>query len=302
MQQLAELEQKFSIPDVCKFEQTANGLIRAVVSTALADATIYLQGAHLASWIPKGQRPVLFLSSHSALAPGKAIRGGVPVIFPWFGARSDGQPGPQHGFVRTAVWELTSTHSGDDGAFTISFRFVSDDASSEYGYDGFELSYRLTIGGLLHMDLEVHNSSSHGLKIGEALHTYYAVSDVRQISVAGLDATVYLDHADHDQRKRLTGPVQFSAETDRIFINTENTCTVEDPGWQRRIVIDKSGSRSTVVWNPWIEKAAQLKDLGSDEWPSMVCVETANAADNILTIEAGQSHRMSATVRVEPIR
>jgi glucose-6-phosphate 1-epimerase len=275
MQSIAELNQKFALPDVCKIQEAANGVTQVVVSTSLADATIYLQGAHLASWTPKPQRPVLFLSSHSTFAPGKAIRGGVPVIFPWFGAR--------------------------DGAFTINLRLVPDQVASNYGYTAFELRYRITIGSFLHMELDVHNQSREPLKVGEALHSYYAVSDARRISVTGLDDTEYVDHADHDQRKRQTGPVRLTAETDRIFVNTGNTCTIEDPGWGRRIVIDKSGSRSTVVWNPWAEKAAQLADLGSDEWPAMVCVETANAADNVLTISPGQSHRMSATVRVEPI-
>jgi glucose-6-phosphate 1-epimerase len=295
-----KLNQQLAIGNALRFEATPSGLVRAIVATPKAEATLYLQGAHLASWTPRGQQPVLFLSSHSELAPGRAIRGGVPIIFPWFGARSDGRPGPQHGFARTSLWSVESAALRKNGDMALTFLLLPNKTTRSFGYDNFELQFSVTISYSLHMELETRNLAHEPLKIGEALHSYYSVSDLRHVAVTGLDHATYLDHAEHDVRKQQTGPLQLSAETDRLFVNTDATCTIEDPSWQRRIVIEKSGSHSTVVWNPWAEKAVHMADLG-DEWRRFVCVETANAADNVVLIEPGQTHRMSATVRVESI-
>jgi glucose-6-phosphate 1-epimerase len=302
MQSVLELDQQFGIADALRFEESPQGMVRAIVSTRAAEAVVYLQGAHIASWTPSGQRPVLFLSSNSQFIAGKAIRGGVPIIFPWFNARGDGLPGPSHGFARTTVWALESASLQGDGNLVLGFLLTPDEISRSYGFDNFELRFRTTIGTSLHMQLETRNLSRQPLTIREALHSYFSVSDVRQISVTGLENTTYIDHADQDQRKQQPGvPFRLSGETDRLFLNTESRCVIEDPAWQRHIVIEKSGSRSTVVWNPWLEKASHLADLGADQWPHMVCVETANAADNTINIDPDQSHQFSATVRVQPI-
>jgi glucose-6-phosphate 1-epimerase len=281
------------------FENTEGGLARAVISTELAEAEVYRQGAHVAHWTPRGQRPVLFMSSKSTLAPGKAIRGGVPVIFPWFGARSDGKAGPAHGFARTEVWAVESTGMKDSGVVEIMFGLQLDDTSRSLGFDRFAVRFTVRIGTQLSMAMEVTNSGDQPLIFEEALHTYFAISDIHDVAVHGLEGTTYIDKTDGMARKvRPNEPIRFAKETDQVHLNTQATCVIEDPGWGRRIAIEKSGSLSTVVWNPWVAKTATMADMGPEEWTGMVCVETANAAENAVHLEPGAVHVMTVTIGV----
>lgn len=247
-----------------------------VISTPAAEGEIYLQGAHVARWTPHGERPVLFLSLKSAFEPGKAIRGGVPIVFPWFGPRSDGKPGPAHGLARTALWEQ------DEGVFRLKV-------------EQFQLRYVVAMGEALAMSLEVTNEGSAEARFEEALHTYLAVGDVRQVSVTGLADVDYLDKTDGFKRKTQDSePLRLTKATDSVYLNTTAACEVTDPVWNRRIVVEKTGSAGTVIWNPW----AGMADLGADEWQGMICVETANVGENAVVLPAGATHRMTATIRL----
>lgn len=260
-----------------------------VVSSPIAQAEIYLQGGHLATWVPRGHRPVLFLSSTSLYQTGKAIRGGVPVIFPWFGARSDGQPGPQHGFARTALWKLESTDVKPSGDAEIVLSLPDSGAR-----------LRFRIGAVLHMELEVRNTGAAPMKYEEALHTYFAVSDIGQTSVTGLEDVTYVDKTDGFVRKRQAEqPLRLTKETDSVYLDTPATCVIHDTGWNRRIIVEKSGSASTIVWNPWQEKSAAMADMGPGEWRQMICVESGNAADNAVTLAPGETHSLTVTIRVD---
>jgi len=260
---------------------------------------LYLQGAHLAHWTPRGQRPVLFLSSKSLFARGKAIRGGVPVIFPWFGARSDGSPGPQHGFARTMEWTVEGAALLDGGNVEITLALAPNDVTRSLGYPDFHLLYRVTIGSALELELETRNGHEP-LVFEQALHAYLAVGDVRQASVTGLEGTTFIDKTDGFKRKTLgTEPLRIAKETDQVHVNTTAACVVHDPVWNRLIVVEKTGSHSTVVWNPWIEKTKDMSDMAADGWRQMLCIETANAADNAVHLAPGASHKLTASIRVE---
>ena len=300
MQSKTELQEKFGIQDILRFEETPAGLVRAVVTTAQADADVYLQGAHVAHWAPKGQKPVVFVSSRSEFAPGKAIRGGIPVIFPWFGPRGGGLPGASHGFARTALWQL---HSAQETGGKVEMVFVLEpkDVADSFGYADFSLQLRVVVGAELQIELQVRNQSEKQLKYEEALHSYFAVGDIGQVSISGLEGTTYIDKTDGMKRKQAGNEaLRLTKETDQVHLNTTATCVVDDARGQRRIVIEKSGSESTVVWNPWAEKTKSLKDMSPDEWREMVCVESANAADNAATVAPGQEHLMRVIIRVEP--
>ena len=261
---------------------------------------MYLQGAHLANWTPRGQRPVLFLSPKSSFAAGKAIRGGVPIIFPWFGARSDGKPGPAHGFARTAEWAVEGARQLADGRVEITLALSNNDATREFFDAAFRLRFRVTVGSELEMELETSNQGKTPFTFEEALHTYLAVGDVQRATVFGLDHTVFIDKTDGFKRKRQdTEPLRIAKETDQVHMATQSTCTVWDPVWERRITIEKSGSASTVIWNPWLEKSKGMSDMEADGWKQMLCVETANAADNAVVLAPGASHKLSAKIRVE---
>ncbi len=315
MTDFAELEKRFAIPGVLGFEKTASGMMLARVTTPTAKATVYMQGAHLTDWQPVGQRPVLFLSAKSAMTPGKPIRGGVPVIFPWFSERHDGKTGPQHGFARTTVWEMAfAATAGDD--LHLTFTLEPTDESRELGFDHFKLAYKMTIGKTLTLELVVANDSgsggtgAHGADAGaslgaplvfeEALHTYFAVADARRVSIDGLGGTTYIDKVDEFKRKvQAESSLKFVGRTDRPYLNTTATCLLHDPAGVRTITAAKAGSKSTVVWNPWAEFTATMADMEPDAWLHMTAVETANVGENAVTLQAGETHSMKMMVSVE---
>jgi glucose-6-phosphate 1-epimerase len=280
---------QFDIPDALRLEHAPGGLVRAVISTAAVEAEVYLQGAHVTHWTPSRQRPVLFVSPKSLFQPGKAIRGGVPIIFPWFGPRGDGKSGPAHGFARTMKWALEGTQLHHDGRVEIKLALEPNDATRGLGFGAFHLRFRVTIGSTLEMELETRNDATEPLTYEEALHTYFAIGDIHQVLIRGLEGTAYIDKTDGFKRKQL------SSEPLRI----KAPCVIHDPVWNRRIIIEKDGSDSTVVWNPWIDKTKGMSDMAPDDWRGMICVETANAADNAVPLSPGASHTLTASIRVE---
>src|SRR5262249_33649644 len=252
---------QFEISNALRFETGPGGLARAIVSTPAAQGELYLQGAHVTQCTPRGQRPVLFVSSKSSFAPGKAIRGGVPVIFPWFGPRSDGKPGPAHGFARTMQWTIEATTLRENGDVEITLALAPNDATRAFGYDGFHLQFRVTVGSALEMELETHNVGSCSFTYEEALHTYLTVAEIQQASVSGLEGTTYIDKTDGFNRKRVgSEPIEIAKKPNQVPLNTKAPCVLHAPVWNRRIVVEKSGSDSTVVWNPWIEKTKGMPD------------------------------------------
>jgi glucose-6-phosphate 1-epimerase len=303
--QAAESANQFAILNVLRFESTptpsgtATGFVRAVISTSEAEADFYLQGAHVTHWTPRGHRPVLFVSPKSLFAPGKAIRGGVPVIFPWFGPRSDGKPGPSHGFARTMNWAVEEASQRHNGAVEITLALGPNDETRALGYAAFHARLRVTVGAELEMELQIRNDSADPLHYEEALHSYFAIGDIHQVSVSGLEGTTYIDKTDGLKRKQLGGePLRIVKETDQVHLNTQSTCVIHDPVLNRRISVEKSGSDSTVVWNPWIEKTKGMSDMESDDWTRMICIETANAADNAVHLAPGASHSLRTLIRV----
>jgi len=291
---------QFDIPNALRFEDAPGGLVRAVISTPAAEADVYLQGGHVTHWTPRGQRPVLFVSPKSLFAAGKAIRGGVPIIFPWFGGRSDGKPGPAHGFARSMEWAIEGTKLRNDGKVEITLALAPNDTTRGLGYSAFHLTFRVAIGAELEMELETRNDAKEPLTYEEALHTYFSIADIDKASVSGLEGTTFIDKTDGFKRKNLGNePVRIAKETDQVHLSTQATCVVHDPVWNRRIIVEKSGSDSTVVWNPWIDKTKGMSDMAPDDWKGMICVETANAADNAVHLSPGASHKLTASIRVE---
>ena len=292
---LAQLNENFAIPGVLSFHQTPTGLAYASVTTPHATATIYLQGAHLAAWQPTGEQPVLFLSRKSDFEPGKPIRGGVPIAFPWFATRHDGKTGPSHGFARIQDWTLAfAALAGDD--LHLTFTLGPTEMSRELGFDHFRVAYQVIVGRTLTLQLTVANDAKTPLVFEEALHTYYSVVDVHETTVTGLEPTPFIDKTEHMLEKpAANAPLTFTGPTDRVYLNTAATCVIDDGAGRRRITVAKTNSNTTVVFNPW--KA--LPDLGPDEWHEMLCVETVNAAANTVTLAPGEAHTMQAHISVE---
>ena len=297
---ITALNANFGLAGVLSFEDH-EGLIRAVVTTPTAAATVYLQGAHIAEWQPAGEQPVLFLSKKTAYKKGKALRGGVPVIFPWFGDRHDGQPGPAHGFVRAADWEFVfAALVGDDLHLTLTIG--PTDATRALGFDHFKVAYEIAIGQTLTMKLTVANEADKPFVFEEALHSYYAVSDVREVSTTGLAGTSFLDKRDQGREKiQVEDPLVLTWTTDRVYMNTTAECVVHDAAMNRRIVIAKTGSATSIVWNPWSELTPGLADMEPEGWLGMICVESGNAGPNAITLAPGETHTMRSVISVEQL-
>ena len=294
------VERAVWIKDALRFEEGPGGLTRREDCNRCGDGGD-LSAGRACGAVAAGERgdPVLFMSAKSHFAAGKAIRGGVPLVFPWFADRTGGLPGGAHGFARTLPWEVVAAERRAEGV-ALSFKLLPNQTTRDLGFDHFVLVYEVVVGETLTLALEVENVGDSPLTFEEALHAYYSVSDVRRIEVGGLGDTDYLDRAHQAVRKhQASGAIRFMGETDQLHLNTRAAVTIFDPEWKRRIVIEKRGSNSTVVWNPWIEKAARLADFGDDEWPHMVCVEPANAAENAVTVAPGATHTMGMTVRIE---
>ena len=297
---LAELNEAFGVPDAARFEEGAGGLIRLAVDTDACEARVYLHGAHVTRWRPKGEAPALFCSAESAYADGAPIRGGVPVCIPWFGLKEDDPDAPLHGFARLYDWEVESVRCDSAGVVRAVFTFRNDERAREIWPHDFECRYAVAAGRGLNMTLSARNAGAAPFTLSEALHTYFSVDDAREVAIFGLEGREYYDKADRGRRKRQgDGPIRIAAETDRAYTGVEGACAIVAPGMNRRVAIEKSGSRTTVVWNPWAVKASRMADFGDEEWTKMVCVETANALEDAVTLAPGAAHTMEARIRLE---
>jgi glucose-6-phosphate 1-epimerase len=284
-------------PDGVRLERTPGGLDRLALDAAGGEAVVYLQGAHVAHFHPKGGRPVLWMSLASRFEGGKPIRGGVPICFPWFGRKAGSPEAPQHGFARILPWTIVEVTREADFGLRALLELTPETVARGGFVTELQAALAVTVSRSLRMDLTVRNVGRASATFEEALHSYFAVSDVRQVRVRGLEGVGYVDSTAAATRKPGdTEPIAIAAETDRVYTGATGTVTVDDPGWRRRIVVGKQGSATTVVWNPWVAKAKAMPDFGDDEWTGMICIETANALDDAIHLAPGDSHVMTATV------
>ena len=281
-----------------------SGLIIAEIDNAQATASLCLQGAHLMSWRPKSQSvPVVWLSRDAKLAAGKSIRGGAPVCWPWFGAHATESAFPGHGFARTVPWQVVESGSDPDGATRLKLRLVENEKTRAQWPHASKLDLTVVVGEALRMELTTGNTGTTDFVIGEALHTYLQIGDICAVRVTGLEGCDYWDKVGGSTLRKQTGAISFAGETDRVYINTAAECVIEDDKLKRRIHVAKSGSLSTVVWTPWAEKAGKMGDMGQPEgWREMLCVESANALENMVKVAAGARHTLIVEYRAEPVQ
>ena len=289
-----------SLPPGVSLRPGRGGLDCLSVHTEACTGEIYLHGAHVTGWQPRDSEPVVWLSGHSAFEPGKPIRGGIPICFPWFGPHPSDSSRPPHGFARLAAWTLDQVGRDADGAVGVTLSLRTDGGAPQAWPHRCRLTYTATFGRHLALELAIRNLGDAPCPVQEALHTYFAVGDIREVAVEGLAGATYVDKLRGGERfVQEQAPIRFAGETDRVYLDTAATTTIVDAARQRRIVVEKQGSRTTVVWNPWMAKARTMPDFGDDEWPAMVCVETANALDDALDLAPGGDHRLRAVIRVE---
>ena len=286
------------IPGRVLFSEGNGELPRLEINTAWSSAEVYLHGAHITHFQKKDEPPILFMSQLSRFSQGSPIRGGIPVIFPWFGSR-EGEAA--HGFARTQTWELREVAQLPEGG--VSVRLSLPDSPAAALFQKFCADYTITLCKTLTAELTVANlSPQQDFTFENCLHTYFTVGDINAVSVTGLKGADYLDKTENFARKtERTEHIKVSQETDRIYLDTTSPVEIHDSNLQRRIRVEKTGSLSTVVWNPWVDKSEQMPDFGGDEFKKMICVESGNVADNRVTLPAGKTAALKVEISALPL-
>lgn len=297
------LNQKFGNGGAVRFEAGQGGMTRAVITSPSAVAHVYLHGAHVTHYQPQGQSDLLFVSQKSWFEAGKPIRGGIPICFPWFGDAGT----PAHGFARLVEWSVHEVKISPEHDVTLTLELLTRGPAVDPALWPFEarLLYHVQVGGHLKLNLQVMNVGQKPFTFEEALHTYFAVGDIKRVAVHGLRGAEYLDKTrQFEKATQDADPLTFTGETDRVYFNTQATCRIQDPQIHpaRQITVAKQGSDDTVVWNPWTEKAKAMPDYGDEEWERMLCIETANVRDHAIKLNPGESHAMRADLSVDSMK
>lgn len=284
-----------NIDGVLRFEADAHGLSRFVITNKFAEAEIYLLGGQVTAFRPTGQEQVLWLSPLSAFEGGKAIRGGVPICWPWFGPHSSRPELPAHGVARTSEWKPLDASQLSDGRTRLRLTLVDDADTRAAWPHTFDLTLSVTVGSALHLELITTNTGDAPLAYADALHTYLRVGDVRQVTVDGLDGQAF-SHSTRHYRGVQSGLVTFDGgEVNNIYLPSRGPVRVIDKVLKRTIEVSKTGSLATVVWNPGANGGASMRDVRG-EWDEFVCVEAATCADARIVLLPGVSHATSQTI------
>src|SRR5438132_9324519 len=287
--EIATRYREFEIPGSAQGVEGNGGFPKVRITTPDVIGEIYLHRAHITSWKPDGKEEVLFLSSQSRWEHGHAIRGGVPICFPWFGGKTDDPEAAAPGFVGTNAWHLESIAQVGD-AVTVTMFTESDEGTKRWWPAEFRLVHRATFGSELSLELVVTNTGGTSLRFEEALHAYHRVGNIEKTRVRGLDTVHYFDKTDSNRKKMQHGEIVIVSETDRVYLDTRDPIELEDPVLRRRTRVTKDNSRTTVVWNPWVQKAHSLSDFADDEWVQMICIESSNVSDFAVDLAPGQRH------------
>jgi glucose-6-phosphate 1-epimerase len=222
------------------------------------------------------------------------------VCWPWFGPDPEGRGRPDHGFVRNRFWDVLSTELGDGGETRLRLGCRDEAGTRGLWPHSFTLEIEITVGNTLEVALTTRNTGNKAFTVTQALHTYFSFADVRQVELDGLAAGSYIEKVAgsplFDQRFSQQGALSFEGPVNRIYLDTSERLTIRDEALNRKLFLDREGSGSVVVWNPGIEQSRQMGDFGDEEYLGMLCVETANAADDAVQIEAGASHRLLSRI------
>ena len=308
---IAQANEEFGIPGVLRICEGRGGLPLICIDNDHARAEVSCYAGQVLSYRPEEEEhDLLFVSEHAWFQPGKAIKGGIPVCWPWFGPDPARRGRPDHGFVRSRQWTLLGTESRVDGSTGVRLGCRDDEVSRALWPHAFALELMVSVGPVLEVALGTRNEGNEPITITQGLHAYFRVGDVRRAQVLGLAGYEYIDKVasitnldrpppspvggQADARTKQSGPINFDGPVNRIYLDTAERVVIDDPVLGRQIHIDREGSNSAVVWNPWVEQSRHMSDFGDEEYLGMVCVETTNAAADAVTIAPGETHRMAS--------
>lgn len=285
------------------FVDGPGGWLHAHIQGPHATARVSLHGAQVLSFAPQGALgDLLYVSERAQYVPGKAIRGGIPVCWPWFGPDPQGLGRPAHGLARTRPWAVCGSGVTPAGDTWLTLGLEDSPDTRAVWPHGFALRLEITVGARLRLALTTRNTGDTPFTLTQALHSYFAVADIDRARVTGLEGCRYIDKAAGagGAVRAQTGELRFTSEVDRIYTPAPAEVTLDDTAGRRRIRIACEGSRSAVVWNPGAAIAAAMADLPDDGYRRFVCVETANAADDAVTLAPGGEHRLAAEIGLAP--
>lgn len=293
---LAQLNQNYGLAGQVTFVEGKGGFPYLEVANDQATALLSLYGGQVLAFKPTGTADdLLFVSDNAYYKAGKAIKGGIPICWPWFGPDPEGQGRPNHGFVRNRLWQVKATAALPSGATQIVLGCSDTDETRKLWPYAFELTLEITVGRTLQLVLVSRNLSDRPCDITQALHTYFTVGDITQTTVQGLDGTTYIDKVDNGKVKPQSGPVAIAEEVDRIYQGVPAELMIEDAALNRQIRLTATGNQTAVVWNPWVELSAKSGDLTDDAYQKFICVETTNAADDVVTVPPQGDYRLAVT-------
>lgn len=291
-----QLNTDFGIADQLTFTEGKGGFPMIDIKNDYATAQISVYGGQVLSFQPLSQKQdLLFVSATAYYQEGKAIKGGVPICWPWFGPDPEGLGRPSHGFVRNRLWTVLATDTTVTGETLVTLGVASTDETKELWLYDFDLRIEISVGATLAIALITINRSEQPMAITQALHTYFAIGEVNQVTVSGLENTWYIDKVDSGAERVQSGAVAIAQEVDRIYKDVPSELVIDDPALGRKIHITSTGSKSAVVWNPWVDVSVKSGDLEDDAYKRFICVETTNAADDVVTLAPGSEFRLTAT-------
>ncbi|MFZ0468224.1 MAG: D-hexose-6-phosphate mutarotase [Thiogranum sp.] len=295
-----QLNNDHAIAGQLEFVEGKGGFPLARIDNGKARALVSVYAGQVLSYQPANQaHDLLFLSDAAYFQAGKAIKGGIPVCWPWFGPDPEDRGRAAHGFVRNRPWTVRATETLADGDARITLGLVDNPETRDIWPEAFDLSLEVTIGVGLRVELHTRNTGDQPFAITQALHSYFNVGAIGQVQVLGLEESDYLDKAADGSRNTQAGAVCFDQEVDRIYLDVQPGLIIDDAAFGRRISITSTGSHTAVVWNPWADISANMGDLRDDDYQRFVCVETANAATDTIEVRPGEGYRLGVEYRME---
>ncbi len=295
-----QLDKEFGIPSQLKVVEGKGGFPVIEIDSPKAKAKISIYSGQVISYQPAGEpQDLIFLSENAYYQPGKAMKGGIPICWPWFGPDPEDKGRASHGFVRNRMWDLLSTEKTADGDIKVKLGVTDSEETRAIWPHSFELVIEITIGAQLAVALLTKNTGDQAFSITQAFHTYFSTGDISQVIVSGLDNAPYIDKVDNGAEKTQHGDIRISEEVDRVYTNVKPELSIEDGELGRHIRISTTGSSTAIVWNPWKEISTKMADLEDNDYQRFVCVETANAADEVIEVSPGEQYKLQAVYAVE---
>ena len=295
---IEQLNAQHGIAGTVEFIEGNGGLVMIRVNTPKAKALISTHAGQVLSYQPTGEEDLFFLSNKAFYQDGKAIKGGAPICWPWFGPDPEGKGRPGHGFVRNRPWNVIGTETLANGDIKVTLGLDDNAETREIWPQAFELRQEIVIGDSLNLALITRNTGTELFSITQGFHTYFKVGDITQTSVLGLQDCAYIDKVDNSAEKKQAGEVIIASEVDRIYNDVSNTLIIDDKALDRCIQILSQGNKTAVVWNPWEKIAKDMADLEDADYQRFICVETTNAASDVIGIAPGGEFRLVADYRV----